>query len=271
MCDRYRIVFSGMNFIIATIIIALAAWFFISGLKRKKTIPDAFPATYRNTLEEYVHYYKVLSPEDKTRFEASMLHFLSTIAIEGVKTEVTDEDRVFIAASAVIPIFAFPEWKYKNLTAVLLYPDTFDETYQFEGNRRSILGMVGSGDLNGKMLLSQQALREGFINSGDRSNTGIHEFVHLLDKSDGMTDGVPETLLKHQYVMPWVKLMHEEIRKIMEQHSDINPYGATNEAEFFAVVSEYFFERPDLLQERHPALYDILTQAFHQQMNKAEA
>ena len=258
-----------MNVVIAIIIVALAAAFFVSILKKKKPVPDAFPLPYRQVLEQYVHYYKVLSPEDKARFEADMLQFLSTIQIEGVQTEVTDEDRVFIAASAVIPIFGFPDWKYRNLTAVLLYPDTFDETYQFEGNRRSILGMVGSGDLNGKMLLSQQALREGFEHSGDKSNTGIHEFVHLLDKSDGMTDGVPENLFRNQYVLPWVKLMHEEIKKIVQQHSDINPYGATNEAEFLAVVSEYFFERPDLLKEKHPALYDMLSQAFRQQLNEA--
>ena len=61
--------------------------------------------------------------------------------------------------------------------------------------------------------------------------------------------------------------MHNSMQKIMKEKSDINPYGATNEAEFFAVVSEYFFERPDLLQERHPELYDLLTKIFRQQPN----
>ena len=59
--------------------------------------------------------------------------------------------------------------------------------------------------------------------------------------------------------------MQQEIKKIMTDHSDINPYGATNEAEFFAVVSEYFFERPGLLEEKNPELYKLLSTIFRQQ------
>jgi Mlc titration factor MtfA (ptsG expression regulator) len=61
--------------------------------------------------------------------------------------------------------------------------------------------------------------------------------------------------------------VHKKINEIVKNKSDINPYGATNEAEFFAVVSEYFFERPDLLQEKHPELYEILTKIFRHKSN----
>ena len=171
---------------------------------------------------------------------------------------------MLVASSAVIPIFGFPDWKYKNLTNVILYPDTFDQEFQFEGENRSILGMVGSGYMNGQMLLSRTALTKGFSANAGAENTAIHEFVHLLDKSDGSTDGVPENLLAHEYAAPWLHMMHVEMHRIAEGKSDINPYALTNEAEFLAVASEYFFEKPTQLQHKHPEIYEQLSRIFGQ-------
>jgi Mlc titration factor MtfA (ptsG expression regulator) len=120
--------------------------------------------------------------------------------------------------------------------------------------------------MNGQMILSRSALRQGFSVSSDKENTAIHEFVHLLDKSDGATDGIPENLMPHQYIIPWVKMIHQEITKIEHGQSDINPYAITNEAEFFAVVSEYFFEKPGQFKERHPDLYQVLSHTFLQDL-----
>jgi Mlc titration factor MtfA (ptsG expression regulator) len=172
-----------------------------------------------------------------------------------------------VASSAVIPIFGFKDWTYRNITNVLLYPDTFNKDFEFEGSEgegRSIMGMVGSGYMNGQMILSRAALTKGFSKNSGKENTGIHEFVHLLDKADGATDGIPEGFLEHEYVEPWVKMMHQEIFKINKGRSDIDLYATTNEAEFFAVVSEYFFSKPDQFQTRHPELYDMLSKAFGQ-------
>ena len=71
--------------------------------------------------------------------------------------------------------------------------------------------------------------------------------------------------MQRQYILPWLQAMQKEIKKIMANKSDINPYGATNEAEFLAVVAEYFFERPDLLERKNPELYQLLTSMFRQQ------
>ena len=122
--------------------------------------------------------------------------------------------------------------------------------------------MVGNGAMQRFMILSQPSLREGFNNKADKSNTGVHEFVHLIDKTDGDIDGVPESLLDKKYLLPWIDLMHKSIKEILAEKSDINPYGATNKAEFFAVVSEYFFEQPALLRMKHPELYHVLEQIF---------
>ena len=250
-----------LAFIIPVVIIAFLFWWFYRPKKQK---PGFVPADITGLLENNVRYYRQLGDEEKTRFAAEVREFLEHTHIEGVGAEVADLDKVLIASSAVIPIFAFPGWKYRNLTNVILYPDTFDEKYQFEGDRRNIMGMVGSGHLNGQMLLSQSALRAGFSEHAGSSNTAIHEFVHLVDKTDGTVDGMPSSLIQYSYSLPWLKVMHEEIRRIESGHSDINPYAAMNESEFLAVVSEYFFEKPGTMAEHHPELYRLLSQIFRQ-------
>jgi len=124
--------------------------------------------------------------------------------------------------------------------------------------------MVGNGPMQRVMILSKPALLAGFINTQSMDNTGIHEFIHLIDKEDGDVDGLPEALLTRKYIVPWLNLMNESIHAIIEGRSDINIYGATNKAEFFAVAAEYFFKRPDLFKEKHKELYTLMTQIFQQ-------
>ena len=217
-------------------------------------------------LNEHVDFYIHLDRDKKLIFEQKIVTFLSTVKIEGVGLVVTALDRLLVASSAVIPIFGFDNWQYRNLTNVLLYPDTFNSDFQFEGGKRNILGMVGTGYMNGQMILSQSALRHGFSKNAGKENTGIHEFVHLLDKSDGAVDGIPENLMTHEYSLPWLKMIHQEMRKIEDDKSDINPYAITNEAEFFAVASEYFFKQPKVLKDKHPELYERLSKLFSQDL-----
>ncbi len=223
------------------------------------------PASYKSLLSTHVDFYKELGKEEKILFEKKVQQFLSRIRITGIKTDVEDLDKVYIAASAIIPIFKFPDWEYINLNEVLLYPDSFSENFELEGTGRNMLGLIGTGPYQNIMILSRQELRNGFTNKTNKRNTAIHEFVHLIDKTDGEVDGIPEVILSKQYILPWLELVHKKINQIIEEGSDINPYGATNQAEFFAVVSEYFFERPDLLQSKHPELYRMLTTIFQQQ------
>jgi Mlc titration factor MtfA (ptsG expression regulator) len=248
------------------LIIIIAAGIIAYTIFRKKNKPEIaiIPHQYQPLLEENIVYYRKLDKAAKSRFEKMVDAFLSNVHIEGVGTEITDIDRVLVASSAVIPIFGFPDWRYKNLTNVILYPDTFDNEFQFEGENRSILGMVGSGYMNGQMLLSRAALTKGFSASAGMENTAIHEFVHLLDKSDGATDGIPENMMAHEYAAPWLHMMHVEMHRITEGKSDINPYALTNEAEFLAVASEYFFEKPDQLKHKHPEIYAQLSSIFSQ-------
>jgi len=224
---------------------------------------NPFPPEWRKILSQKVPFYQSLNKSGKKTFEYKVQEFLLNCQITGIETEVTTIDRLLVAASAVIPIFHFPEWKYSNLSEVLLYKTTFNHDFQTEGEERSILGMVGTGFMNGQMILSKSALHLGFANETDKKNTAIHEFVHLLDMADGTVDGIPEKLLEKQYVLPWMHLMEKEIEEIYDGRSDINPYGGTKKSEFYAVVAEYFFERPHLLKKKHPELYGMLDEMFN--------
>lgn len=246
-------------FIISLIIIAAIIY---AVFRKKAPLPQPDFQIEKSILLQHVVFYQQLIPEEKIRFEEMLQAFLEKVRITGVKTIVEDMDRVFIAAAAIIPIFAFKGWEYRNIHEVLLYPGSFNEDYHIEGHGRDTLGMVGNGPMQNVMILSQQDLRNGFLNHTDKSNTAIHEFVHLVDKTDGDTDGLPEVLLPHKYVLPWLKRIHEEIQQIKSGESDINPYGATSEAEFFAVAAEYFFKQPHLMQQKHPVLFKMLEQIF---------
>ena len=257
--------------IIIIVFLALAVLILLAFaiLKKKKKQPiQKLSETYRRLLTDNVDFYNELDDAKKNEFENRMQLFFSRVRITGVKTTIEDIDNVLIAASAIIPIFGFPDWEYINLHEVLVYPGAFDETFNQEGADRDILGLVGTGPLQNVMVLSKPGLREGFLNRTGKSNMAIHEFVHLIDKTDGSIDGIPEFLLSKQYILPWLELMRREINKIMADRSDIDPYGATSQAEFFAVVSEYFFARPDLLQTQHPELYNLLVTIFRQQPAK---
>ncbi len=255
------------------VIIAIAVSFIIIYIAKKlifknnwKTPKQAFVSEWRLILIENVNFYSSLNSDEKSRFEFKVQEFLLNCRITGIETNVNTKDKVLIASSAIIPIFEFQDWKYINLYEVLLYPGMFDEKFQTKGPDRNIMGMVGTGYMEGKMILSKAALYHGFANYSDKKNTAIHEFVHLIDKLDGSTDGIPELLLDKKYTIPWLNLINEKIEEIYQDKSDINPYGGTNRQEFFSVISEYFFERPKLLASKHPELYGLLEKIFKQDM-----
>lgn len=256
-----------MYLTIFLIALGVLLFFLISYLQLKRKRVRDFNPAWSEILNREVTFYRNLSADDRKRFELRILKFLNEVRIEGIDTEITEKDKMLISASAIIPVFGFPEWHYSNLTAVILYPDRFNKDYEFDdhGEGRIIMGMVGSGRMQGQMILSRKALYSGFSPSAGVQNTGIHEFVHLIDKMDGETDGVPKLLMDHVYSIPWLKLIHKEMRDIISRKSDIRPYGSTSEAEFLAVASEYFFTNPQKMEKKHPELYEALAESFHSQ------
>jgi len=257
---------SSQIFAISFFLLFLLAFWWWLFPKKNRGETGIFQPAWRFILSEYVEFYNRLQAAEKARFEENILHFLNEVRISGVGTEVDDTDRLLVAASAAIPLFGFPGWHYRKVSEVILYEGSFNTEYETQqGEERNILGMVGGAGMTSTMILSKPALHQGFKNNSSH-NVGIHEFVHMLDRADGTTDGVPETILQQPFLIPWVKLMHQEIKAIQDGASDINPYGSTNEAEFLSVVSEYFFQQPQLLEKRHPELFAMLEKVFKQDL-----
>lgn len=232
----------------------------------KSEAPRPFEARWSKTLESYCDFYRRLGLEDRRIFEQRVLLFLDTTAVVSNEFEVNDDDRLLVAASAIIPVWAFPRWDYFNLHTVILVTHGLVNDGSGHHGSGLITGMVGSGVMSGKMFLSRQALYQGFQNPTDARNVGIHEFVHLIDMADGECDGFPERLLEHAYTLPWMNVVAQKIKDIVNNESEINAYGATNNQEFLSVVSEYFFERPGVLQRKHPKLYGWLEQMYQLDM-----
>src|SRR6218665_1114120 len=168
-----------MGIILFSIFVALLilAWFGWRNLAHPKwKIPnEPFPTEWRTILMNEVIFYNSLTTEEKKRFEFKVQEFLLNCRITGVKTDVSLGDKLLVASSAVIPIFGFDNWRYSNIREVLLYPTTFNMNFQFDeqSEDKMVLGMVGSHNMEGIMILSKEALELGFKNESDKHNTAI--------------------------------------------------------------------------------------------------
>ena len=225
-----------------------------------------FKKEWRSILRQNVDYYNRLPEKQKQKFERRIQHFLSKYTIRTYKTELTDKDRILIAASGVIPVFGFNHWAYPMLNEILLYPEDFDGAQGKVSFFMDYNFLKKTEELRVSMKLSRTALYAGFAEPFDGKNTGIHEFVHLMDLLDDKMNGIPDYLLEHKYVAPWMYLMHKGIQRINAGESDIRDYAATSPGEFFAVVAEYFFERPKDLAREHPSLYRYMNEIFKQRL-----
>jgi hypothetical protein len=173
---------------------------------------------------------------------------------------VDDETRVLIAASAAMLAHGLPEFEWPSVRDIVVYPGTFDEAYDV--GRGTISGMVHA---QGPVLFSMEDLRHGFRRPHDGHNVALHEFAHVMDMATGAADGLPLGL-SWVATAPWVELMVDRLRRIRGhryQHV-LRDYAGSNEAEFFAVAVEVFFEQPGKLRGRDPELYAMLAEYFAQ-------
>ncbi len=248
----------------AVVGVALAAALYMAftarSRRRRAIATQPFDERWRRVLLSDVEYYARLDERDRARFEDEVRFFLAEHVVTGPRgAPLDDETRVLVAASAVIPIFGRRGFRYPRLRDVVVHDDAFDEDYQV-GKGKSVLGMVHG---QGPILLSRRALRSGFANPRDGHNVGLHEFAHVLDFDSGQADGAP-SFMPWSAVRPWLRLIHRETPKAGTRASVLRRYAATHEAEFFAVATEAFFERPVELRNKHPELYAILRETYAQ-------
>ena len=155
-------------------------------------------------LRKRVSFYNSLNSAQQKEFVQRLEKFLNLVRLTpvGEDFQLTDGDKLLIGSSAIIPIFNYPDWEYRNLSEIIVYPNSFPLDFDANNPERSILGLVGEGAFQRTMVLSLAAVAEGFSDDTDGHNTGIHEFVHLLDKADGETNGIPYYLLQQHAITP---------------------------------------------------------------------
>jgi Mlc titration factor MtfA (ptsG expression regulator) len=241
--------------------------------RRERLEKLPFPAEWLGILEERVPYYGLLSPDEQTQLQKLIRVFLAEKEFEGCGgLEMTDEIRVTIAAQACILLLNREHDYYAGLHSVLVYPSS----YLAPSKSVDPVGVVHEGDqgrlgeawLRGAIILSWDDVRRGSADLQDGHNVTLHEFAHQLDQEDGSFDGAP--LLENvSHYRSWARVLLKEYKALGEaadrgQETLIDQYGATDPAEFFAVITEAFFERPKALNEKHPELYEELRKFFHQ-------
>lgn len=253
-----------LGLILLAVVVLAAVWYISTRRRRRRArvLSQPFPAEWEGVLQQHVVFFRALSPEQQQRFRRDLQVFLDETRVTGVGTDVDETTRVLAGASAIIPVFGHPEWEWREISEILVRPGRFDMDPTNQRGGTNVLGMVGTGVMNGVMILSKPDLLRGFRNPSDKQNVGLHEFAHLVDKSDGRIDGIPAVGLDPEAIGPWIELVRRKMQEIRDGESDLRDYALTNEAEFFAVATEAFFERPDTMQARHPDLYAAMEKIF---------
>jgi Mlc titration factor MtfA (ptsG expression regulator) len=224
-------------------------------------------------LRRNVPYYSCLSQDDQQRLQGLIHIFLDEKWFEGVGgLEMSDEIRVTIAAQACILMLNREEDLYPALRTIIVYPHTYhvQETIRRpEGTEiESSQIRLGESWSYGTVVLSWDNVLHGASDIHDGENVVFHEFAHQLDNENGVANGLPIFPSRSQY-LAWARILGQEytnlINRLRQHHSDVlRPYGAASPAEFFAVATELFFEKPIQLHSQHPDLYEQL-HLFYQQ------
>jgi Mlc titration factor MtfA (ptsG expression regulator) len=195
------------------------------------------------------------------RLVKQFLHQKRFVGCAGL--ELTEEMRVTIAAQACLLLLNRPSRVYPGLHTVLVYPGAFlvprreqDAAGVVTETRQDLLG-ESWGD--GRVVLSWEHVRRAGLEPEGPHNVVLHEFAHQLDSESGSNNGAPWLGSPERY-RSWSETLSRDFELLRRDawfgYRDVlDPYGATNPAEFFAVATESFFEQPHALASRHPALY----------------
>lgn len=234
--------------------------------RRQRLRLQPFPEAWRGILKRRVPYVRGMPADLQLQLKQHIQVFLAEKTFIGCAGLVmNDEIRVTIAAQACLLILNRPTDYYPTLRQILVYPSAFvvahpqaDEAGVLQSHRRVL---SGESWVQGQVILSWHDTVEGAAIVDDAQNVVIHEFAHQLDSEKGYTSGAPILPGGPRRYARWSSVMHHEFEHLQRQaaqghhHSLLDHYGASDPAEFFAVASETFFERPHGLAEQHPALY----------------
>ena len=239
---------------------------------RRKLRALPFPASWREIIDRQVPLARRLPPRLRCQLESQVQVFLAEKSFVGCDEQhVDDEVRVTIAAQACLLALERPHAPFPRLRTILVYPSAFavhrlrPEPSGVLQETRSVLS--GESWARDRVVLSWEDVLRGTSIPDDGTNVVIHEFAHQLDQEKGYANGAPWLGRSDRYPL-WSSVLGSEYARLQQQvalgePTLIDPYGASAPAEFFAVVSELFFERPHDMALAHPALYAQLVLLYH--------
>jgi Mlc titration factor MtfA (ptsG expression regulator) len=252
--------------------------------RREKILERPFPQASLAVLERNVKHYALLSASEQKQLRDLVQVFVAEKSWEGCGgLTLTEEMKVTIAAQACLLVLALPHRLFENVESILVYPSTVvrpsERVGVFTRPRDWIVdgpqALLGEAHHRGPVILAwDRVLRDGRL-PHDGHNLVYHEFAHKLDMLDGGADGTPPLATAEERER-WHDVFERaflELRARIEngRESVINQYGATDEAEFFAVVTEHFFDQPQELQKDEPELYDLLREFYRQDPARRQA
>lgn len=256
-------------FALAFIGLAVFYLFFYRDWRRRRQLRQPFPGEWRALLTDNVPLYRRLPPERQRQLEQYVQLFLAEKTFYGCAGfEIDDRVRVTIAGHACLLIVARSFDDYNDIRSILVYPDIFRVREQeHDGPVVSVNDEIRAGEASshGQVVLAWAECEDSARYPDEPYNVILHEFAHQLDYLDGAADGAPP-LSGHQ-AQAWQTAMsdaYNHLQDTLEQHEEswLDPYGATEPAEFFAVLTETFYQQPGHLKATQPAVYAVLCDFF---------
>ncbi len=239
--------------------------------QKSRILQSPFPDSWQQILQTNIGIYTKLPMALRGQLHREIRLFLQDKTFYGCDgLVITDEIRVTIAGEACLLLLNRATNHYYQLHYILVYPAGFLVS-RVERNQQGVVSqsespLLGESWQQGKVILSWQDVLAGGKNFQDGHNVVLHEFAHQLDQESGAANGAPLLGSQSSY-RRWARVLATEFATLQQQKPGayrqlIDQYGATNPAEFFAVVTEVFFERPKALQKKHRELFAELADFY---------
>ncbi|MEB3250149.1 MAG: M90 family metallopeptidase [Merismopediaceae bacterium] len=227
-----------------------------------------FPEAWQALLEHRLFFYAYFPRDLRQKLHGAIQVFLAEKQFIGCQgLVITDEMKLVIAAQACFMSLHQPEGDYPQLSMILVYPGIFKiqrptAVNEYILEEQTVVASGESWGKEGQVILSWQTIQADLKSPQDGHNVIFHEFAHQLDQAHGGANGVPRLKTQADYDR-WSRIFTAEYQQLLSQLGQgmstvIDPYGATNPVEFFAVVTETFWEKAPALARDHRQLYELL-------------